>query len=225
MKTSNYIILSFFTCLFGGIFILFLAAKIDPRAELKREFVTDEKLLDNFSVIVAEQGANINIKTGEVSKIGLYYHKGDTCVLPDYLVRNDTLFVKAHPAKNKYWATVIVCKQVHSIEGKEKSQIHLEQYPSDSLSVSLNNSEFKCFPEKNSTCSLLQLTANNSRVSIARIRMNNLDLQLRKTHIDAWQNHIGNLSGKLTENSNISLGGVDKISLEADSTSTYRLEK
>lgn len=225
MKTSNYITLSFFTFLFGGIFILFLAAKIDPRSDQKQEFVTDEKPLDNFSVIVAEQGANIRIKSGETPKIGLHYHKGDTCVLPVYSVRNDTLFVQANPAKNKYWETNVVCKQVHSIEGREKSRIYLEQHPSDSLSVKLNNSEFKCFPEKNSTSFSLQLTANDSKVSIGEVKMNNLDLQLRKTRIDAWQNHIRNLSGKLTDNSKISLGGVDKISLEADSTSTYRLEK
>jgi hypothetical protein len=225
MKTSNYIVLSFFTCLFGGIFVLFLAAKIDPRSNLKQEFVTDEKPLDNFSVVVAGPGANICVKSGDVSKIGLYYLKKDTCSLPAYTVRNDTLFVQSNPPKNKHWATNVICRQVTSVEGKAKSQISLEQFRGDSLLVRLNNSEFSCHLGKDSARFSLQLIASHSYVNIGKAHMNNLDLNFTNSKMDAWQNHIKTLSGKLDDNSSISLGRVDKINLEADSTSNYRLEK
>ena len=60
MKTSNYIIIAFFIFLFGGIFLLFLAAKIDPLGSYSQEFLSLEKPLENFSVTVAEAGADIH---------------------------------------------------------------------------------------------------------------------------------------------------------------------
>lgn len=225
MKTSNYITLSFFTFLFGGIFILFLAAKIDPRSDQKQEFITDEKPLDNFSVVIAEPGANIRIKSGDAPKIGLYYLKDDTCTLPAYIVRNDTLFVQANPQKNGHWSTNVICRQINSIEGKAKSRINVEQLKCDSLLVRLDNAEFYYRREKNPVGFALRLLAFQSKVNLENAFITNLDVNFNKTDMDAWGSHIKNLSGKLNDKSNLSMGRIDRISLEADSTSTYRLEK
>ena len=43
MKTSNYIIISFFVFLIGGIFVFFIAGKFHPE--------TEEEALENFSVV------------------------------------------------------------------------------------------------------------------------------------------------------------------------------
>jgi len=225
MKTSNYITLSFFTFLFGGIFILFLAAKIDPRSDLKQEFVTDEKPLGNFSVVVAGPGANIRIKSGETPKIGLYYLKDDTCTLPAYIVRNDTLFVQANPQKNRHWSTNVICKQISSIEGKAKSRINVEQFKCDSLLVRLNKTDFRYFGAKDSVGFSLKLIANESYINIGGAAISNLDMSLNRTQMDGWGNRIKYLSGKLNEKSRVSMDKIGKMSLEADSTSSYRLEK
>lgn len=225
MKTSNYIILSFFVFLFGGIFVLFLAAKIDPLGSFQHEFITEEKVIDNFSVVVAEPGANIRIKSGDIPKVGLYYLKGDTCTLPSFIVRNDTLFVGSNPPKNKYWSTNVICRQVNSIAGRAKSQINVEEFKFDTLQVRLDKTDFRYFGVKNSSGFSLKLIANESYINIRSASVNNLDISINHTQLDGWENRIKNLSGKLNENSRVSMDKIGKISLETDSTSSYRLEK
>jgi len=225
MKTSNYITISFFVFLFGGIFVLFLAAKIDPRGSYHYERITQEKVLDNFSVVVAESGSNIKLSTAESSKMVLNYSKEDTCNFPAFRVQNDTLFVSSNPPKNQYYQTEILCKQIKSIEGKEKSQITLEQILSDTLLIKLNNSDFRYFPGKNSTDISVNLIASGSIVKIGDATINNLNMTLNQTKMEAWNSHIKNLSGKLNDKTSLSLGQIDKINIEADSTSTYRLNK
>lgn len=225
MKISNYIILSFFIFLFGGIFILFVTSKIDPRSNRNLELVTEEKPLGNFSVVVAETGANIRIKSGETTKMELYYLKGDTCTFPTYTVRNDTLFVGTNPPKNKYWATNIICRQINRIEGKEKCQINIEQFHCDSLFVQLNKADFRYYSEKSSTAFSLKLIANDSYINLQKANIDKLNLDLSHTQMDSWNNHVKNLSGKLNEKSRLYLDRIQKINIEADSTSTYRLEK
>ncbi len=223
MKTSNYIIISFFVCLFGGIFALFLAAKIDPRGSSHYEIITQEKVLDNFTVVVAESGSNIKLYTAESSKMVLNYSKEDTCSFPSFTIKDDTLFISSNPPGNKYYQTEILCKQIKSIDGKEKSQINLERTISDTLFIKLNKSNFRYFPGKNSTDISFNLIATESEIQIGDANIANLNMNLHRTKMDAWGSHIKNLSGKLHEETRLSLGQIDKINIEADSTSTYRL--
>lgn len=225
MRTSNYILISFFVFLFGGIFVLFLAAKIDPRGSYHHGRSTQEKSLDNFSVVVAEQDANIRLITGETSKMILNYSKEDSCSFPSYKIKDDTLFVGSNPPRNKYYQTEIWCKKINSIEGKAKSRINVEQLKCDSLLVRLDNAEFYYRREKNPVGFALRLLAFQSKVNLENAFITNLDVNFNKTDMDAWGSHIKNLSGKLNDKSNLSMGRIDRISLEADSTSTYRLEK
>ena len=225
MRTSNYILISFFVFLFGGIFALFLAAKIDPRGSYHHGRSTQEKALDNFSVVVAEQDANIRLITGETSKMVLNYSKEDSCSFPSYKVKDDTLFVGSNPPRNKYYQTEIWCKKISSIEGKTKSKINIEEFRFDSLMVRLNKTDFRYNGVKNSIGLSLKLIANDSYIKIGNAVINNLDMSINHTQMDGWGNRIKNLSGKLNEKSRVSIDKIGKISLESDSTSSYRLEK
>lgn len=225
MKTSNYILISFFVFLFGGIFVLFLAAKIDPRGSYHHGRSTQEKALDNFSVVVAEQDANIRLITGESSKMVLNYLKEDSCSFPAFRVKDDTLFVGSNPPRNKHYKTGIWCKRINSIEGKAKSQINVEEFRCDSLLVRLNKADFRYFGAKDSVRFSLKLIANDSYINIGGTAISNLDMSLNHTQMDGWGNRIQNLSGKLNEKSRVSMDKIRKINLESDSTSSYRLEK
>jgi hypothetical protein len=225
MKTSNYITLSFFVFLFGGIFVLFLAAKIDPRGSYHHGKSTQEKVLDDFLVVVAESGANIRLSSGESSKMVLNYSKEDSCSFPAFRVKDDTLFVGSNPPRNKYYRTEILCKQINSIEGKAKSQINVEEFRCDSLLVRLNKTDFRYLGVKNSVGFSLKLIAIDSYINVGSATFSNLDMSLNHTQMDGWGNRIHNLSGKLNEKSRVSMDKIGKISLESDSTSSYRLEK
>ncbi|AOW08061.1 hypothetical protein [Flavobacterium gilvum] len=93
MKTSNYIFISFLIFLFSGITLLFVGAKYYRGTEHKGGFLTQEKPLQPFSVVVAETGANFILKNGPQNKIIQNYLKNSVPNFAPFLVRNDTLFV------------------------------------------------------------------------------------------------------------------------------------
>lgn len=227
MKTSNYISIAYLVFLFGGVFMLFLAAKIDPRGYYNQEFLSLEKPLDNFSVVIAEAGADIRLKSGQTSKISLQYPKGDTCSLPPFFVRNDTLFVSSYPEKEKQKTVEVECNGIKSIQGKEKSQVSIENFHTDTLSIKLSNAELDAYFDnaQRSTTLLFSILAEESKINLKGANIENLDVLLNKTKIRAWNNSIGSLSGTLTNQSEIQIHVMKKINLEVDSTSNYNLLK
>jgi len=225
MKTSNYIAISFFVFLFGGIFVLFLTTKLDPRANEGIRTEIFEKSLDSFSVIVAEARADFRIKSGATSKISNNYHKGETAAFPPYLVRNDTLFVSAFPDNVKVYNVEVSCAKLKCIEGKEKSRITLENFSGDSLQLKLSGAEFRHFAATSSGNVSLRVIADNSNIRISDSSLKNLDIQLIKTEMNVWNTKVTNLSGSMKNSSTLSLGTISKINLEVDSSSNYRLNK
>ena len=224
MKTSNYITISFFVFLFGGIFILFLAAKIDPRGSLHQEFLKQEKALDNFSVVVAEAGADIRLKSGQTPKMSLNFLKGDSCKFPPFIVRNDTLFVSSFSGKAKHRTVEVDCKDINTIQGKDTAKIWVEQFHSDTLNVKLNKSDFRYSSNKeNAKSLLLKVEANQSKINIWDSNFDEIEILLNQTEMRG--NFCGSLSGSLKDHSNLSAGASNRINLETDSTSTYRLDK
>jgi hypothetical protein len=225
MKTSNYIAISFLIFLFGGIFVLFLSARIDPRGSFHQEFLTQEKALDSFSVIVAEQGAGIHLKYGQTSKMVVDYPKGDTCSLPPFTVRNDTLFVSSYSYKKKQRSVDVYCSGLKSIQEKNAAHVTIErQFQADTLLVKLDKAEFSYYSEKDSPQKIsLTLIADQSKVQIGETDLEKLDIQLNNTEMNVWNNSIGSLSGSIKNQSKLYLDTFRKISLEVDSTSTYRL--
>lgn len=227
MKTSNYIIISFFVFLFGGVFVLFLAAKIDPRGSYNQEFLSHEKALDNFSVVVAERGANIRLKSGQTSKMSLQYPKGDTCALPPFIVRNDTLFVSSYLDKEKQREVSVYCNSLKSIQEKDSAKVTIEkQFEADTLLVKLQNAEFSHFSESNSPKRIcLTLIAYQSEVYIGDTNFDKLEIQLNNTNMNVWNSSIVCLSGTLKDQSKLSAEASNKLNLETDSTSTYQLSR
>lgn len=225
MKTSNYISIAFLAFLFGGIFLLFLTTKLDSRANENTKKEVFEKSLGSFSVIVAEARADFRIKSGTPSKISNNYLKGETAAFPPYIVRNDTLFVSAFPENVKVYNVEVSCAKIKCIEGKEKSNIVLEEFSGDSLLLKLSGTEFSQFAATSSGNVSLQVIADNSSVRIGNSSLKNLDLQLIKTEMTVWNTNIANLSGSLKESSYLSLRTISKINLEVDSSSSYRLNK
>lgn len=225
MKTSNYIIIAFLIFLFGGILTLFVSAKLNPEASRSREYETLEKPSDPFSVIVANSGANLFVKKGEINKLAIYFRKGEAAIFPPYEVRNDTLFVGAFPESERRTSLHVFCTKVRSIEGKTNSEIAWEQFTGDSLFVKLDNARFRHYSRTKTSSAALQIIANNSSVQLGDISIENLDIQLNKTEMNVWNSSVGELSGTLTESSKLSMGKMSKISLEVDPSSSYNLNK
>jgi hypothetical protein len=224
MKTSNYIILAFFVFLLTSTFVLFFDAKMNFK---NRQVGLQEKRLEPFSVVVAESGAEFNIRKGEYPRILCYYDKPDTCSFPEYGIRNDTLFVFASKEKKKpnKW-TEIYGRNIKSIVAKVNSNVSLQQFTVDTLDVKLDYAVFDAFFDKTKNrTSQVTINADNSKINLQGIQVENMDIQLNKTKMNSWDNSISHLSGSLANKSELSISAIQKISLEVDSTSAYQLQK
>jgi len=224
MKTSNYIIIAFFVFLITCTLFLFLDAKMNFK---NRQVGLQEKRLEPFSVVVAESGAEFNIRKGEYPRILCYYDKPDTCSFPEYGIRNDTLFVFASKEKKKQnkW-TEIYGRNIKSIVAKVNSNVSLQQFTTDSLDVKLDYAIFEAyFEQTKGPKAQLSITASTSKINMSGAHLENLNVRLNKTKMNSWNNSIVHLSGSIANKSELSIGAIQKISLEVDSTSAYQLQK
>jgi hypothetical protein len=100
MKTSNYIIISFFVFLFGGIFVLFIAAKSHPETEkealenLHVAFYTKNNSPQNrLSLFIDGNQIGLLPYLGENPNFDLISSKGLTLILKNgdhYIYAKDT---------------------------------------------------------------------------------------------------------------------------------------
>jgi hypothetical protein len=224
MKTSNYILIAFFVFLITCTFVLFLDAKMNFKS---RQVGLEEKRLETFSVVVAEDGAEFNIRNGEYPRMACYYAKPDTCTFPEYGIRNDTLFVfacneKKQPGKSHE----IYGRNIKSIVAKVNSIVRLQQFTADTLDVKLDHAVFEAFFDKTKgPTAQLSISASISKITLSGVHLENLNVHLNRTKMNSWNNSISNLSGSLANKSSLSIGAIQKISLDVDSTSTYQLNK
>ena len=226
MKTSNYIIIAFFVFLFGGVFVLFVSAKIHQRSSVSGLW-SEEKKLEPFSVVVAEAGANFHLRAAEFPRMQSFYEKPDSINFPKYGIRNDTLFVFANSGiKPPRLPHEIYGRNIKCIIAKENSFVSLQEFCADTLMLKLNNAAVDAFFDKTKRqTTRLSVQATGSRLKLAGVRLENLDLQLNDSKLNAWDNSITVISGSLKDHSSLSVGAITKISIEVDSTSTYQLNK
>lgn len=230
MKTSNYIFLSYLIFLFSGILLLFIGAKYYERVDNVDNFLSQEKPLDTFSVVVAEAGSNFVLKTGAQNKISQRYLKELVPNFAPFAVRNDTLFVYAIKKyqqniqeQSKGGSFIIVpeifCKIVKSIVVKEKSEVRLNEFHADSLSINLNKAQLNANFKKITS---VFIQAKDSDIYLEGEYLENLSMKLDKTKLNVpLQNRIFSLSGSLKNNSKADITLSSIINLNVDKTSTY----
>ncbi len=207
MKTSNKILLSFFIFLFGGIVLLFIGAKYFKDAYGNEDnFLTQEKPLNTFSVVVAETGANFVLKSGTKNKIIQNYLKDAVPNFAPYVVRNDTLFVysvkkeqsnKQGQSEGGYFIIVpeIFCQNVKSIVAKENSEVRLNEFQTDSLSINLNKAKLNWTFDK---VVFVSIQAKDSDIYLDGKNLKRLTVKLDKTKLRAAIKERGDkLSGSL----------------------------
>ena len=220
MKTSNYIIIAFFTFLFGSVLMLFVAAKFQPKDQL----ISVNKALEPFSVVIAEPGAGFTLKFGD-PKIFSFSSK-DSCFLPKFDVHNDTLIIFPYTDKNIKQDIEIFGRNIHEIQGKENSQITVQGGSGNSLSINLNKAMFSYYENTSGVKgSIVKLFARESDVKINSASFGKLEVQLIQTKIDAWNNSIESISGTIKNKSQVYARVLKNINLEADSTSEFRIHK
>lgn len=224
MKTSNYIITAFFTFLFGGVLVFVVAAKLHHTEQVT--MLTKEKILEPFSVVIAEPGSEFTLRNGNPKIISSSVSTQDTCYLPMFELRNDTLVIFAYKDEKIHQDVEVYGLNIREIQGKENSNVDLNTIPNDSLSVNLNKARFSYIPYQNtSKSSILKLLANDSYVTIRSAHLDQLEVQLNHTTVDAWNNSIWILKGKLKNQSDLQANIWKSISVDCDSTCNFNIRK
>ena len=225
MKTSNKIFIAFLIFLFGGIILLYLGSKYYKDYNDKDNFVFQEKVLSPFSVVVAEAGANISLKTGKVNKIKQSYRKDAVPKFDPFVVRNDTLFISsAKEVKSKkelYWIdSEVFCVNIKSIVSKEKAYINITKFHTDTLNISLKKSKLDWFGFKK--IAFVTIEAKDSELYLEGEKLDKVIVKLDKTELRTpVKKRIENLSGSLKNDSDCSFFMSNSINLQADRTSGY----
>lgn len=224
MKTSNYILLSFFIFLFGGITLLFVFSKSRSGFDFGTNFKIKEKKLSSFSVVVADSGANFNLRNAKENKIIQPYRKDSIANFPPFIIRNDTLFISSAKQiqglpENYRVATEVFCINIKNIVVKENSYISMYDFKVDTLMININKSKLDL---RFDSISYIFLQAKDSEIYLDGQKLEKLAVNLDKTKLNTpIKKRIDNLVGSLKNTSDCNFCLSNKIRLEADKTSTY----
>ena len=228
MKISNYISISYLIFLFGGIIVLFSAAKLDPKADIKVRSFLETKALGSFSVVVAEPGVRLIIKHDSISKILGFYNEDTICKFPPYELRNDTLFFLSYPKPDFQWIQ-IGCNGIKSFLVKENANVRLDEFQGDTLMIKLERATFYCnFDKDEKKNFVVSVISKESQIQFIKPDISKLNIQLNHTIMRAFFNSVDTLSGNLKNKSWLRVGNlksVNKANLEVDATSHSNIPK
>jgi hypothetical protein len=222
MKTSNKIFISFLIFLFSGISLLYLGSKYYTSYYDTSKWVSQEKPLPHFSVVVAETSAQIQLQNGSETKILQSAFKEAQPKFAPFIVRNDTLFV--FPPKNdpnkfpkSHFLVSVFCNNVKHFVAKDRSYANFSNYKVDSVFVKMNNAELFC---QNNNSNYIKIIAKNSRANFDCQKLNSMEVELDKTYLDVKsKNRVKNISGTLKNDSDVKLNLNAKVNLDVDRSS------
>ncbi len=224
MKTSNIIITSFLIFLFSGIILLYMGSKYYDNPT---NFLSEEKPLSSFSVVVAEPGTIFNLKSGKENKAHQLYLKGTVPNITSFEVRNDTLFISSKELKKDEVihtknVTEVFCINTKSIVAKENSVIRLLGLQADTLNLAIRKShlEWRGFTK----VALLYVEGQDSYVFLEGKKLDKIDVKLDKTqlNIDSKKN-VKSISGKIKNTSTFDCPSSMVVNLESDKSSRIYL--
>lgn len=226
MKTSNKIFISFIIFLFSGITALYVGSKYYVEYYDTHNFVEQEKPLPHFSVVVAESGAQIQMRNGAKTKIVQSFFKTAQPRFAPFVVRNDTLFVFAVKRdRNKLpraqFMVNVFCEDVKHFVFKENSLVFLSGYQVDSLFVKVNDAELAC---QNNNSKYIKMIAKNSRSNFDCAKLNAMVVELDKTRLELKSNNkINSISGTVKNDSDARLFVDGKLNLDVDKSSSIQM--
>lgn len=208
--------------------MLFLAAKLDPKADLTVKSLLETKALGSFSVVVAEPGVRLIIKHDSFSKILGFHNEGTICKFPPYELRNDTLFFRSYPKSDFPWIQVN-CNGIKSFQVKADASVRLDEFQGDTLMIKLERATFNCnFNKDEKKNFVLSVLSKESQIYLIRPNVKKLNIQLDHSIIWTYDTSIDTLSGNLKNKSWLRIGDskrVYKENLEVDATSTFIIQK
>ena len=224
MKTSNAILLSFLIFIFAGITLIFITSKYCKGYYDESNYTTQEKPIPSFSVIVAEPSASFTLQNGKINTITIRHRKDTVAHFAPFTVRNDTLFISSDKKgkfnENRQMITpTIFCKNVKQIVAKEKANVNMQEFKTDTLGITMNKAILNWWgiDQVDFVC----LNTKSSNVNFTIKNLKKIDFQLDETALSITnETGIKSVSGSLKNKSSADFFMDGKVNLDIDKSST-----
>ena len=204
MKTSNYILIAFFSFIIGSILVLFIAAighENDPYGGAPG-YEQKECPLEDFSVIVVESNLRVHFNSSENNSLSFYLPKGQEVSEKPFRISNDTLFIYPILGFELHHTLQLSGNRLSTVIAKNNSRVSIRHFNSETLSVDIQQANF---------------SLDDSDVRKLNIQGDKAEVWIHSTKIDL-------LSARLKNESSLNVhGNVNKIDIEKDETSRYSL--
>lgn len=212
MKTSNIIIIGFFTFLLAGMLTLTISAKSHEK-DVSKEYMekanTNITKLPSFSVIVGQPGSVFHIQQSSDNRIEIKYYDKINLKSNAYRISNDTLYF-SDSDKRVTVSYRIFCNNVNTVQGKPKSTVYIDSYISKSLKVStdngilfLSNENLNVKDYKNKVYNISIAAVNGSFVQVHKSIISSLDVELSTSRLEMPLSSVQSLKAILKERSTI----------------------
>ncbi len=217
MKISNLIILAFAVIVIGSLLVLFIDSKYHNENE-NSNFEKKTYPLADFSVVVAEKEANIQLDYGQKNEIDVEYQKNEIpekLNLKIYKLCNDTLYIYGG------LRTFVKSNNLKSIIAQKTRWFGLGQFKYDSLKVDVVSGNIMLDADIKK---LVLIVSDSAYVRTLNHKVENLNLFAKgKSNIELNGNYK-TVNARIYEKKNISFeGSPASLKFQRDSTSTITI--
>lgn len=218
MKTSNIIIIAFAILLVGSIPLLYADAVKHTKNEIAKISYKEYPLSNNFKVIVAEKGSDVNIVRSDTTSMRIEYITGKKVPAKLYEVINDTLHVYSG------LRTFVKCDNITTVIGRHQWWFGVYNFSPESIKLrstggtaTYNNAGIEEKP-----FSIDLAVSDSASIEIHNVNLKNLNVTADNAHVNL-NCHIRNIAGEIKNHSSI-LGAesAQNITLQRDTTSSFR---
>jgi len=217
MKTSRIIIVAFLTCIVAGMLALFATTKNHEKNSEKKVY-NKEFVLPAFSVVVAEEGADLHINQSDSTIMTIEYIKDKKIPSKIYEVVNDTLHVYSG------LRTFVKCKKINNIVVQKAFWVGVYKFTPDSLTIKASGGQlyYNNFGIEEKSFNIGIVARDSAYVEVRNANGNNISVKSDNANV-RLQCKVKALSAKLINKASLNSNMPEIIKIERDSTSSVEI--
>ncbi len=214
---------------FGGTFLLYVTSSISGTEDRRYAELNNgknlhlEKILEPFSVIVADYGVNFSLEYADKHRVYLYKVKVDEVLVPNYKIKNDTLYLDDSTVIGGVKPRFFTSK-IKAIIGLGNNEIIFDKVVAEKLDIQMNGGRIHGSFEPSASFNM-NIKAIESTIDIINSNLDLLIVDLYKTKINVSESSVDQIDGEIRNYSSLVFKDEAKISLDTDKTSNYKRQK
>lgn len=223
MKKSNIIIIAFTAFVVIGTLIFYIDGKKNEKKD--KNGIAGAKMktveLSNFSVVVGEENAEIDVKSSDSALLKIAYTKEQPLKTNVYKIANDTLYLYQG---NKI---LVYNKNIKTIISKKASVINVVNLNTDSLKLELLGGNVNLYNEGEQKSKFIHLNISAKDSASVQVTGNvssqELTLNVNNSELNLYSGVFKIIKGNLENHSRLilrTLSNVNDLQIKRDDTSS-----